>query len=175
MKQSTRKGLGRAFHTIENIFIRLIFVVFAIISILSFIMDLVMAHWISAIVMGMIALLFSICAKEALDFRPEYQVSNSGIWVRDYGTTIPYGCMERGEYCTVHETRRNSYAVDIFLSSAAFADGQRKFQKLQKKLKRERKIQIVLNGEEREKYESLCRVLQSKIPMRDASNDPIEE
>ena len=175
MKESMGKPIHKCFHTVKNILFRLIFVALAIISILSFLMDLVLGHWISALVMGVIAFLFSVCAKEALDFRPEYQVSSSGIWFRDYGVTVPYGYMERGEYCTVQEMHGNSYEVDIFLSSAAFEEGQKKFQKLQKKLRREKKIRMILLEEEREKYESLCRVLKSKIPMRDASNDPIAE
>ena len=175
MKQNTGKGPGRVVHTIENVFVRLAFVVLAIISILSFIVDIFSGRWFSAIFMGLIALMFTGCAVDRLDFRPEFQFMEKGIWFRDYGVMVPYSYMERGEYCAVPEIRRTSYEVDIFLSPAAFETGQKSFQKLQKKLKRERKIRILLFEEDREKYESLCRVLKSKIPMRDASNDPIAE
>ena len=175
MKKNRKKSPGRAGQTMENIFISAAFVVLAVISILSLIVDLWMGRWFSAIFTGMLAFLFTGCAVDRLDFRPEFQIMEQGIWFRDYGVMIPYGYMERGEYCRVLETRRSSYEVDIFLSPAAFEEEEKSFQKLQKKLKKEKKIRILLFEEDREKYENLCKALKSRIPMRDASNDELPE
>ena len=175
MKKSTKKSSGRAFRTIENIFVCLAYVVLAVFSILSFIVDIFSGRWFFAIFMGLIAFLFTGCAIDQLDFRPEFQIMEQGIWFRDYGVMVPYGYMERGEYCRVLEIRRTSYEVDIFLAPAAFEEKEKSFEKLQNKLKKERKIRVLLFEEDREKYESLCKALKSRIPMRDASDDPLEE
>ena len=125
-------------------------------------------------VSGPVCHLLSGSASQYAGSSPDTRVVENGIWFRDYNVMIPYSYMEKGEFYKGRSHGSTDYVVDIFLSSKVFEDGQLNTCKLQKKLKGENRIWVLLEDQE-EEYVSLCTALQGKVPMRDVSGDDASE
>ena len=175
MKADRKKKLKSFYHMVEKILLRVFCVAVAVVFILDLIIELFTAPWYRILVTGLLAWLFSFIAWKSLDLRPEYRVEDTGIWFRDYKALIPYALMERAEYCSFPERTGTGYEVDLFLSPAALLDGQLESQKLLKQLKRENKLRMIFMGEEKEIYDSLCKALAPRIPMKDVTDEPFPE
>ena len=175
MTKEKKKSLRRLRYLLSRILSGLSWLVLTAFAVIIFIMDFGVKSWFFSLFQGLFAIFFLAVLPSMLDLRPDTRVEENGIWFRDYKVMIPYSYMEKGEFYKGRSHGCTEYEVDIFLSSKVVEDGQINTCKLQKKLKGENKIRVLLLEDQEEEYVSLCAALRGKIPMRDVSEDDISK